>query len=118
MLSFAAIFCLAFLIPELLLGVGAKKSGRAVRALVSGFGIWFGMLPLTLRFFYQTPVYSIFLNLIVVAIVPSVMGSGMAGAAAGLFFAAAGIFLAAPVHYLLWIFGWLCDFMLLLPGAL
>ena len=117
-LSFAAIFCLAFLIPELIVGVGAKQSGRTVRALVSGFGIWFGMLPLTLRFFYQTPVYSIFLNLIVVALVPAVMGSGMAGAAAGLFFAAAGIFLAAPVHYLLWIFGWLCDFMLLLPGAL
>lgn len=118
LLSFAAVICLAFLIPELIRGFGAEQSGKAVTAVLSGFGIWFGMLPLTLRFFYQTPVYSIFLNLIVVALVPAVMGSGMAGAVIGVLFAAAGIFLAAPVHYLLWMFGKLCDFMLLLPGAL
>ena len=117
LLSFAAIFCLAFLIPELIAGVGAEQGGKAVRAVLSGFGIWFGMLPLTLSFFYQTPVYSIFLNLIVVGLVPAVMETGMAGSAVGLFFAAGGIFLAAPVHYLLWLFNCLCDFSLQLPGA-
>lgn len=117
-LSFAAICCLIFLIPELISAAEAGQGRNTMRALLSGFGIWFGMFPLTLYFFYETPVYSVFLNLIVIALVPAVMGTGMAGAIAGLFFTVAGIFLAAPVHYLLRIFGWLCDASLLFPGAL
>lgn len=118
LLSFSALFCLLFLVPEFLRGIGQKQGMLRGSALVSGLMLWFGMLPVTLWFFFQTPVYAIFLNLLVVSLMPFVMGNGVAGAVVGLFSRPAGVFLGAPAGYLLQLFRCLCEAVSYLPGAL
>lgn len=87
-------------------------------AILQGAVLWLGMLPLTLYFFYQTPPWSILVNLAVVPLMSFVLGLGLLSGGVGLVSVPFGIFLAAPVHYLLQLFGSLCDFELRLPGAL
>ncbi len=133
LLSFGAVFSLAALVPaleeDLLPGKGekrgAKKAGgirsvlsRALRPLIFSLGLWLGMLPVTLYFFYQTPLWSFLLNLAVVPLMPAVMGFGLLGCLAGLVSVPLGSFLAAPVHYILALFEFLCGLELRLPGNL
>lgn len=80
-------------------------------------GIWLVTLPLTAWFYYRVPVYGIFLNLLVIPMMPLVAGFGAAGMAAGLFSRETGVFLAAPVHYLLSFITFLCSKICLLPGS-
>lgn len=119
-LSFTAIAVIAWLLPELKQkkrSAGGRFADTAGKALISGFGIWMGMLPVTLYFFYQTPPWSILTNLLVIPLLPAVMGFGLAGAFGGLLCRPLGMFLAAPAHYLLRLFDWLCDLEGFLPGA-
>lgn len=128
LLSFGAMEAILFLLPEMqraLLpekGEAGQKGMAAVgerlgRMLLPGFAVWLGMLPLTLYFFYQTPPWSIFLNLLVVPLMPVLMGLGLLGALAGLICEPVGQFLAAPVHYLLRLFEVLTELELRLPGG-
>lgn len=112
LLSFGAVFSIAVLVPVL------EEEIRGRGPLVFSLGLWLGMLPITLYFFYQTPVWTVLLNLLVVPLMPFVMGLGLLGSLAGMVCVPLGMFLAAPVHYILKLFELLCRLELQLPGNL
>lgn len=122
LLSFTAIAVILWLLPVLqlpLTGGGRNRNWRyrAASAGLSSAGIWLGMLPVTLYFFYQTPVYSIALNLLVVPLLPVLMETGLTGAVLGLLAPKAGMFFAAPAYYLLELLQQADQLLLYLPGA-
>ena len=86
-------------------------------SICSGIGIWIGMLPLTLYFFYQAIPWSTAVNLLVIPLMSAVMSYGLLSGAAGLLGQSLGVFLGAPVQYLLQFFDFLCEQQQKLPGA-
>ena len=75
------------------------------------------MLPVTLYFFYQTSLYSMLLNILVVPLLPVLMQAGLVGAVLGLCSQRAGMFFAAPAGYLLSFLEQLAQGILHLPEA-
>ena len=123
LLSFAAMAVILWLLPVLQLPLSGYAGGkRSVRygvasTMLSSAGIWIGMLPVTLFFFYQTPLYGMVLNVFLVPLLPVLMQTGLLGAVLGLCSQKAGMFFAAPVYYLLSFLERVIQGMLQLPGA-
>ena len=88
-----------------------KFGGAFLSALLSGYAVQILIFPVILWFYYEFPLYSFLLNLIVVPCMSVVLVSGMLGALPGL----------SPVLYLTEIildaYEWLCRVTLQLPGA-
>lgn len=96
--SFGCIFAIAFLVPALTkrwkgdgkeAAPSGKWYGRALLALCQGGAITLAGLPLQLYFFYQTPIYATFLNLLVIPLMSILLPGGLlllwfGGMAAGL----------------------------------
>lgn len=93
-LSFLAVLTLASLVPFMQKSCGIRTG--AGEALCSSIGIWIGMLPVTLYFFYQAVPWSMLVNLVVIPLMSSVMGAGIISAVAGLYSKSLGVFLGAP----------------------
>lgn len=89
---------------------------RAVAAVKSGFtasaGVILFTLPIQLWFFYEIPVYSVLLNLLVLPFMSVVMAGGILSLIPGLG-------MAGTVDCLiLWWYEWICERFGELPGAL
>jgi len=78
LLSFSCVFCLGFFTPALTRGICKDgKGNRWLSGWATGLSISIFTLPLQLYFFYQVPVYSMFLNLLVVPFVEVLMIMGI-----------------------------------------
>ena len=85
--------------------------------LASGVCLQFFMAPVLLYFFYEIPVYGIFLNLFVLPTVGAVLVCGLLGAAVGMMNPVIGKVIVLPARFFLWIYEWLCEKVSFLPGA-
>lgn len=112
-LSFSAILTLALLVP--CMQKSCQIQSNLGKSLCSSVGVWMGMLPVTLFFFYQAAPWSILVNLLVIPLMSTVMGMGLLAAVAGFVSQTAGTFLGAPVEYLLQFFDFLCMIQQKLP---
>ncbi|MDC7278157.1 DNA internalization-related competence protein ComEC/Rec2 [Butyrivibrio fibrisolvens] len=100
-------------------------------SLVFSFGMFVAMLPLVTQLYYQTPLYSVFLNLLVLPIMPVVLGTGLI---AGIIGACAGLGSSALIgwkmfpalfvkillficHCIIYQYELLSDFVQRLPGS-
>ncbi len=135
-LSFGAILAIVLLVPRLqelnpfsekkLPKNGRRKEHAGLRscgkqlwnACSGGAGIWLGMLPIVLWFYYQSAPWSLLINLAVIPLMSAVMAFGLSSCLIGLISVPAGTFLAGPVYYLLGLFEGLCRAEQQLPGAL
>lgn len=130
-LSFSAIWSLAVLVPQMQAVAGqamealtgaVQRNGWMSRVFftpaVSSLGVWMGMLPVTIYFFYQAVPWSILINLAVIPLMSLVMFFGILSAVAGMLNITAGMFLAAPMQYLLVFFEILCKAEQKLPCCL
>ncbi len=129
LLSYLSVLGLALLLPVLqerlsqgmtrkrlrqgrvLQNICEKFRGVFLFALLPGYAVQILIFPVILWFYYEFPLYSFLLNLIVVPCMSVVLVSGMLGALPGL----------SPVLYLaeiiLDVYEWLCRVTLQLPGA-
>jgi len=107
LLSYLAVLGLAVVLPVL----EACVPQKAVRVLLPGFSVQVLIFPVTLWFYYEFPVYSFLLNLIVVPCMSVVLVSGIAGALPG------GGFVLYLTDLLLCFYEWLCRLTEMLPGA-
>lgn len=73
--SFGCVLGIGLLLP--LLVDGAKKMHFVVRTIVGGLGMTVITLPVYLWFYYQYPVCSIFLNLIVIPLMSILIAAGL-----------------------------------------
>lgn len=87
------------------------------QAFLSGLAIQLATLPILLCTFYEYPVYSIILNLIVVPLMSILFLDGLLGLAAGAFWRAAGTLLLWPGRIILTVYELLANMSGRLPGS-
>jgi competence protein ComEC len=109
-LSYAAVLGIAAVAPLL------QKRGLS-QAMSVSIGMQLMSLPIILYHYFQIPLYSIFLNLIVVPFMGIVIASGSAGIILGSRSLRAGKFAIAGGHYVLRLYEFLCTIWQRLPGS-
>lgn len=114
-LSFLSVGAVALGYPALQKRLGWKK--KAAMSLLSGLSVTLFTLPCTLYWFYEWMPYAVFLNLIVIHLVPVVFLSGAAGMLTGGVSVAAGMFLAGASAGVLRFFQTLLERTEVLPGS-
>lgn len=101
-------------------GVAVVTDGFSVkwlRWLTGPAAIQLATLPIILWFYYEVPVYSVFLNLLVVPLMSLIMISALCCGLLGLISIPAGCFFAGAGHYILILFQYGSELMLSLPGS-
>lgn len=101
-------------------GVAVFADGFSVkwlRWLTGPAAIQLATLPIILWFYYEVPVYSVFLNLLVVPLMSLIMISALGCGLLGLISIPAGCFFAGAGHYILILFRYGSELMLSLPGS-
>lgn len=114
-LSFLSVGAVALGYPAIQKRLGWKK--KAAMSLLSGLSVTLFTLPCTLYWFYEWMPYAVFLNLIVIPLVPVVFLSGAAGMLTGGASVAAGMFLAGASAGVLRFFQTLLERTEVLPGS-
>jgi competence protein ComEC len=109
-LSYAAVLGIAAAAPPL------QKHGLS-QAMSVSIGMQLTSLPIILYHYFQIPLYSMFLNLIVVPFMGIVIASGSAGIILGSRSLRAGKFAIAGGHYVLRLYEFLCTIWQRLPGS-
>lgn len=89
---------------------------RKGKSLGISLSIFLVTLPVVAWFYYRIPVYGIFLNVIVIPMMPIILGAGAVSMAVGMCSVKIGIFFAAPAHYVLAGIRFLCGRVRMLPG--
>ena len=97
---------------------GRKLIEKLTGGFIFSFAITVGMLPITTIFFYQTPMYSIFLNLFILPIMPVLLGLGLIGGFCGLVIYPVGYFLLKICHFIIFFYEFMADLCNRLPGGL
>jgi len=113
LLSFVSILGIAILSPCLHKIIVSNK--KIVNTLITSGSIQLATIPLTLYFFYEIPLYGIFLNLFVIPLMAIVVFSGLSGAIIGLKTVILGEMAMGPAHYILIIYQILCTLIKQLP---
>ena len=114
-LSFLSVGAVALVYPALQKRLGWRK--KAALSLLSGLSVTLFTLPCTLYWFYEWMPYAVFLNLIVIPLVPVVFLSGAAGMLTGGASVAAGMFLAGASAGVLRFFQTLLERTEVLAGS-
>lgn len=87
------------------------------QGLVASISIQIMTFPILLYAYYEIPVYSIFLNLLIIPAMSYVLGAGLVGSGIWLFHSATGTIVLKSVGMVLKGFEWLSDFWNHLPGS-
>lgn len=114
---FNAGFLMSFLAVAGIAAVSGGFANKKFRSLTGSLSIQLATLPVILWFYYETPVYSVFLNLLVIPLMTFIMISALFTGAAGYFYVAAGNFCAGLGHYILTVFQYACRLILSLPHS-
>lgn len=77
LLSYGAILSVFLLIP--IMNLIGKRYGKCTTLLLGGIGIQLMLLPILLQNFYEFCIYSIFLNMLIIPIMPFLLGGGIIG---------------------------------------
>lgn len=92
-----------------------------LRVVLDGFltslSINLATLPVILNSYYEIPVYSVFLNIIIVPLMTFLMVSSVVGGILGMFCVPLGAFCVGLAHYILAFYEWICRLFLKLPGS-
>lgn len=121
LLSFGAVLGIGVIYPSLQECIIRKKksiSGYFIKLLLPGLSVQLMTLPILLASYYEYPLYSLFLNLLVVPLMPFVIVSGIAGLLAGALDFTVGAILIAPVRLILFLCEGTSLFTSSLPGGI
>lgn len=90
---------------------------KITKALVGSISIQLATIPVIMYINYELPVFSVFLNLLVIPLMTVLMYSGIAGSVAGIVNAFAGRVLVLPAVMVLRLYELLCNVNLKIPWA-
>ncbi len=97
--------------------VGNRLAQIFGHSWVATIGIQIFTLPLLALFYYEIPLYSLVLNILLVPLLGLLLGAGLIGGLIGLW----NLTLATPFlmicHYIIYLYEWASDATLSLPGA-
>lgn len=109
LLSFGAILGIVLVSPVL------EYFYVVPKALCGGVGIHLMLLPVMLYFYFEIPVYSVLLNLLVVPLMSVVLGVGILGSGIAVFWSGGGMTVLQGCKGILWGYEKLCIFTMHLP---
>ncbi len=115
LLSFGAILGICFVYPILQSAFEPQKN--FTKTILLSISLSLMTYPITVHFFYEYPLYSILLNLIVIPCMPVVMGFGGAGMLTGCLWASFGKNIGLPAHLVLSFYEILGKIFVKLPHA-
>lgn len=107
--SVGAILAIGIVTPVM----SAPKGGK----FWASVSIQLPMLPVVAMNYYELPLFSVFVNLIVIPALPVVFISGLLASAAGCFGVMPGKLLVFPAFAVLKLYEVLCSLVMKLPGA-
>lgn len=116
LLSFGAIGGIGIINPIIIKTLECKKNW--IKSLISGISIQLATMPIVMYVYYEIPIYSVLLNLIVVPLMTYVMIFALAGCLAACFHYGIGSFLVGVSVYILDLYEKLCEICMKLPGAI
>jgi len=102
-----------------------KKRGRFARKLLfdlcislwSGLGVTLTTLPVVAWCYYEIPLYSVFLNCLVIPLLTPVFVCGVLGGIVGIIFPGVSAVILYPSHLILLLYEWLCGLVGRMPFA-
>lgn len=115
LLSFGAVLGIALCQPICRLYL--KKPGKMVQSLLVSLSVLAITFPLLLCFFYEYPLYSTLLNLLVIPLMSILMVCGILCGLTGFVSLGVAKLLAFPCHLILLVYEWSGERCLRLPGA-
>lgn len=111
LLSFGAILGIVLMYPVL------DGFHAAPKALCAGLSIHLMLLPVMLYYYFEFPLYSLLLNLLVVPLMSVVLGAGIAGSALSMLWAGGGMGILQVCKGILWFYERACGMSMELPAA-
>lgn len=117
-MSYLAVFGVAVLHPALLEGIDIKdkKLHALCSVVLGGLCVNLATLPVMLMSYYEYPIYSILINLLVIPLMSVLLASGLLTLAAGCIFLPLGKLAGFIVHAILYIYECVCGAAMNLPG--
>ncbi len=109
LLSFGAILGILLVSPVL------EYYHVVPKALCGGVGIHLMLLPVMLYYYFELPVYSVLLNLLVVPLISVVLGVGILGSGTAVFWSGGGMMVLQACKGILWGYEKMCIFTMHLP---
>lgn len=97
---------------------GCQSALVFVDGLLGSLSVCLMTLPIILYNYFEVPVYSILLNMIVIPLMSVLMICALAAGIFSIFFEPAGIFLMGTVHVILNLYSGLCSIFEKLPGSI
>lgn len=111
LLSFGAILGIVLVYPVL------DGFQAAPKALCAGLSIHLMLLPVMLYYYFEFPLYSLLLNLLVVPLMSVILGAGIAGSALSVLWAGGGMGILQACKGILWVYEKACGLSMELPAA-
>lgn len=116
LLSFGAVLGLSVLIPCFQILFPTKN--KFISSIYISIAAQAMTLPLVLIFFYQLPIYSVLINLIILPCVSILTITALLAGIFGVIYLPLGVFLVGGANYILRFYEWLCRLGSNLPGNL
>ena len=98
-------------------GSTARLAGAAAGGICASLSVNVFLLAPMLYFYFEIPPYSVFLNVIVIPLMPFFMGAGLIGSVLLFLWEGAGEEVLFLCRGILWLYDKLCDIMQMLPGS-
>lgn len=114
--SFGCVLGIGLLMP--LLTEAVKNKSFIIRSIAGGLGMSIITLPIYLWFYYQYPVYSVFLNLLILPIMSFLMAAGIGMILCQIFFPQLAVFFAVFIEGVFGLIKALLNICEQLPGML
>lgn len=115
LLSFGAVIGIIFVCPALKEMFPVKN--RIINSLLVSISVNLITIPIIMTTYYEIPVYSVFLNIIIVPLMTILMAGAIMGGIAGIFCRPLGIFLIGPTVFIIRLYDFICKIALKLPYA-
>lgn len=104
--------------PVFLLSKGVSSLKHLMfSSFLCSLSVMTATFPVVAFFYYEIPVYSVFLNVLVLLFVSVLVGCAAIGGVTGLFFLPAAKIFLVPVHMILLFYQKCCEFFLNLPKS-
>lgn len=122
--SFTALLSISFSVSVFRRGEDTKESDKGkrnwrqkfIRRLLTSGVIQLWMMPLTAWFYYEVPVYALFLNLLVIPLCGWLLGFGILGGLLGLAFPTLSKWILIVCHFILEIYEYAVGIIEIIPG--
>lgn len=115
-LSFGAVLGIALVLPSLDSLLPTKIS--AVRSIYVGISAQVFTLPFVLYYFFQLPLYSVLINLLIIPFTSLLITISLAAGIGGIIYIPLGVFMAGGTNYILRLYELICKLGASLPGNL